>query len=301
MSTIRRTSFLGANSAAQLRLRNAYGRLSEASQKVATNRAYERPSQNVSAASRVALLQDQSDQIKVFDRAIDDAKSRLSFSDDMLGQAMNLYGRITELGVQAGSVLATADVKLSLRQEVLDVRRSLVGVANSTYLGEPVFAGFSGDPAVEYDSGTSTWNFRGDATESIDRRIAQSETVRVNITAQEAFTNAGSDIFTMLDDLAQSLLDDDAAATNTAMDKLAGFRSTLSAAQAQVGASSNLVERASLRNSSLSIRLEEEIANVRDVDLADAITDQQRLSIAYEAAIGVTAKTLSRSLLDWLR
>ena len=219
----------------------------------------------------------------------------------MLGQAMNLYGRITELGVQAGSVLATADVKLSLRQEVLDVRRSLVGVANSTYLGEPVFAGFSGDPAVEYDSGTSTWNFRGDATESIDRRIAQSETVRVNITAQEAFTNAGSDIFTMLDDLAQSLLDDDAAATNTAMDKLAGFRSTLSAAQAQVGASSNLVERASLRNSSLSIRLEEEIANVRDVDLADAITDQQRLSIAYEAAIGVTAKTLSRSLLDWLR
>lgn len=301
MPAIRRTSFLGGTQAAQMRLRASYSRLADATTKVSTNRAFDRPSQNVSAASRAALLQDQRDQLTTFGRAIDDSKSRLSYADDMLGQAMELYHRITELGTQAGNPLANASVKTSIRQEVVDVRKALEGIANSTYLGEPVFAGFSGNKAVSYDSGTSTWNFTGDATESINRRVAQSETVRVNVTAQEAFTNGSDDIFTMLDQLATSLDNDDSAATVTAMNKLAGFRSSLSAAQAQVGAATQIVEKADLRNSSLSIRLDEEITNVRDVDLGDAITDQQRLSIAYDAAISVTAKTLNKSLLDWLR
>ena len=301
MPAIRRTSFLGATNTAQVQLRKAYGRLAASTAQVSTQRAYDRPSQNVSASSRVSLLQDQADQLKVYGRAIDDAKSRLSYADDMLLQAMDLYGRITELGTQAGSVVASADVKASIRQEVVDVRKALEGIANSSYLGKPIFGGYGDTPAISYDSGASTWTFSGDETETIDRRIGQSESVRVNVTAQEAFSANGEDIFTMLDDLADSLTNDDITATRDAMSKLSGFRSALSAAQAQVGASTQVVEKAGLRNSSLAIRLDEEITNVRDVDLADAITSQQRLSIAYDAAISVTAKTLNKSLLDWLR
>lgn len=301
MPSIRRTSFIGSNMAAQARLREAQGRLSTATAQVATNRAYDRPSQNVSASSRAALLQDQVDRIGVYDRAIDDAKSRLSYADDMLGQAMNLYHRVTELGTQAGSPLASASVKASIHQEVVDIRRALEGIANSRYLGEPVFAGFSGEDAVEFDSGTSAWNFTGDSNDRVERRIGQTESVRVNVTAAEAFSSGGNDIFSMLDELAASLTADDNNATVAAMDKLAGLRSTLSAAQAQVGASTQLVDKAGQRNSSLVIRLQEEITNVRDVDLAMAITDRSRLQIAYEAAIAVTAKGQNMSIMDWLR
>jgi flagellar hook-associated protein 3 FlgL len=301
MPSIRRTSFLGSNMAAQARLREAQGRLSTASAQVATSRAYDRPSQNVSASSRAALLQDQVDRIGVYDRAINDATSRLSYADDMLGQAMNLYHRVTELGTQAGSPLASASVKTSIHQEVVDIRRALEGIANSRYLGEPVFAGFSGNDAVAFDSGTSTWNFTGDATDRVERRIGQTESVRVNVTAAEAFRSGGTDIFSMLDELAASLVADDNNATVAAMDKLAGLRSTLSAAQAQVGASTQLVDKAGQRNSSLVIRLQEEITNVRDVDLSMAITDRSRLQIAYEAAIAVTAKGQNMSIMDWLR
>jgi flagellin-like hook-associated protein FlgL len=301
MPSIRRTSFLGSNMAAQARLREAQGRLSTASAQVATSRAYDRPSQNVSASSRAALLQDQVDRIGVYDRAINDATSRLSYADDMLGQAMNLYHRVTELGTLAGSPLANASVKTSIRQEVIDIRRAIEGIANSRYLGEPVFAGFSGADAVEFDSGASAWSFTGDSNDRVERRIGQTESIRVNVTAAEAFRSGGNDIFSMLDELAASLTADDNAATVTAMDKLAGLRSTLSAAQAQVGATTQMVEKAGQRNSSLVIRLQEEITNVRDVDLAMAITDRSRLQIAYEAAIAVTAKGQNMSIMDWLR
>lgn len=301
MSSIRRTSFLGGNISAQMRLRQAYARVAQANAQVATNRAFDKPSQNVSAASRTALLQDQTDQLGVYNRSINDAKSRLSYADDMLGQAMNLYHRVTELGVQAGSPLASGSVKESIRQEIVDIRKALEGIANSRYLGEPVFAGFSGDDAVQFDGGTSTWTFTGDDTERIERRIGQTETVRVNVTAEEAFGVGGTNVFEMLDDLATSLAADDAVATRAAMDQLGGFRSALSAAQAKVGTATQIVEKAAERNSSLAIRLEEEIVNVRDIDLADAITTQQRLQIAYEAALAATAKSQSKSIMDWLR
>ncbi len=301
MTTIPRATFLGAHRAAQSRLRLSYDRLERANQRVATGKAFSRPSDDAAAASRAAVLREQLAQLDVFAATADDATSRLAIADSKLSQAMEVYHRVTELTTQAANGLTNAAARSSIREEVLQARDTLVAIANSSYLGEGLFSGFAATEAVTFDIGASTWQFTGDATETITRRVGATETVRVNITAAETFRDGTSDVFTVLDDLAAALAADDVAAISSALGRMTSLRATLSAAQAQLGSAANRVEQSSARNQSIAVTLTAELARVTDVDLADAITDQGRLQVAYEAALGVTGRALTTTLLDWLR
>jgi len=301
MTIFPRISFLGANRAAQSRLRAAYARMEQANQKVSTGKAYARPSENQSASARAAVLQDQLDQVSTYGRAIDDARSRLGLADTKTQQAMDLYHRITELATQASSSINSADSRKSMREEVLQIRDELQSIANTSYLGAPIFAGFGSGPAVAFDTFTSTWQFNGSPTERLRRRIGPSEVVDANITAGELFNSGTDDIFSVLDDLANSLNLNDTPGIQSSLDRVTALRSTLSAGQARLGAVVNRVEQASDRNATINVALTAELSRVQDVDLGDAITDQSRLTMAYQAALGVTAKANEQTLLDWLR
>jgi flagellar hook-associated protein 3 FlgL len=301
MTIVPRMSFLGANRAAQSRLRAAYSRMEKANQQVSTGKAYSRPSENQSASSRAAVLQDQLDQVSSFGRAIDDARSRLSLSDTKMQQAMDLYHRITELATQAASSLNSADSRKAIREEVLQLRGELEGIANTQHLGAPIFGGFESGNPVTFDTPSSSWVFTGSASDRLQRRIGPNEVVDTSITASELFANSTTDIFTVLDGLADALNNNDTPGIQASLDQVTSLRSTLSSGQARMGAVVNRVEQASDRNASINVTLTAELSRVQDVDLGDAITDQSRLTMAYQAALGVTAKANSQTLLDWLR
>jgi flagellar hook-associated protein 3 FlgL len=156
---------------------------------------------------------------------------------------------------------------------------------------------------VAYDVPTTSYVFTGDATDVIERRIGPGETVRANITAAEAFSTgpAGIDVFATLDALAAALAADDTAGIQAALPAMNQLRGALSAAQSRIGSSANRVESAQSRNAAIMITLDAERSRVEDVDLAEAITDQGRLEVAYNAALGVSAKAMTTTLLDWLR
>jgi flagellar hook-associated protein 3 FlgL len=301
VSTFPRISFLGANHASQLRLRQAYGRLDKANQQVATGKAYSRPSENTSAAARAAVVQDQLDQLNSFDRAIDDSRSRLSVADTKMSQAMDLYQRATELATQGATSINSPESRMSIREEVLQLRGELEAIGNSTYLGAPIFAGLGSGNAVTFNAATSTWTFSGAPTEKLSRRIGSSEVVDASITAGELFSNGSGNIFGVLDQLASDLASNNTAGIQGALNNISTLRSTLSAGQARLGAVLNRVDQASSRNSALKISMTTELANLEQVDMADAVTDQNRLNVAYQAALGVTAKASQQTLLDWLR
>lgn len=303
MTAIARTTFLGANAAQQARLRTAYGRLEAANNRVSTGNAWSRPSESPSSASRAAMLREQLDQLTTFGRAGDDAASRLAIADSKLDQAMSMYQRVTELATQGANSLTNPDARNSIRAEVLQIRDALLSTANSTYLDEGLFSGFETGPAVAFDTATSTYVFTGSAADSIDRRIGAGEVIRVNTTAQEAFSTgpAGVDVFSTLDDLATALAANDTAGIQAALPAINQLRASLSAAQSRIGSGANRVESAQARNAATRITLDAERSKVEDVDLADAITDQGRLEVAYNAALGVSARAMTTTLLDWLR
>ncbi len=299
MTLVPRMSFIGTTHAAQSRLAAASARMERANEKVSTGRAYTRPSDNPTAASRGAVLRDQLDLLDVYSTNIADARSRLSIADTKLQQSMDLYHRITELTTQAASSTSSAPARLAVREEVLQIRKELENVANTQYLGAPLFAGFGPGPAVTQVG--PAWTFSGNPADQVDRVVGAGETVSASITAQELFSAPTGDVFTVLDNLAAALQADDTAAIQATIDPMKSLRSTLSAGQSRIGAAVNRVESAESRNSAIRITLSTERSQVEDVDLNDAITEQSRLALAYQAALGVTAKANQQTLLDYWR
>src|SRR5690606_7085335 len=147
----------------------------------------------------------------------------------------------------------------------------------------------------------STYVFTGGPADVIERRIGSGEVVRANATAAEAFTSGGTDVFATLDALAAALAADDTAGIQAALPTMTVLRGALSAAQSRIGSGANRVESAQARNAAIHVTLDAERSRVEDVDLADAITDQGRLEVAYNAALGVSARAMTTTLLDWLR
>jgi flagellar hook-associated protein 3 FlgL len=299
MTIIPRMSFIGTTHAAQSRLAAASARMERANEKVSTGRAYTRPSDNPTAASRGAVLRDQIELLDVYSTNISDARSRLSIADTKLQQSMDLYHRITELTTQAASSTSSGPARLAVREEVLQIRKELENVANTQYLGAPLFAGFGPGPAV-VPSGPG-WAFNGNPADQVDRVVGAGETVSTSITAQELFSAPSGDVFSTLDNLAAALQANDTAAIQATIDPMKALRSTLSAGQSRIGAAVNRVEAAESRNSAIRITLSTERSQVEDVDLNDAITEQSRLALAYQAALGVTAKANQQTLLDYWR
>jgi flagellar hook-associated protein 3 FlgL len=275
--------------------------MERSNEQVATGKLYTRPSQNQSAAARAAVLRDQLDQLATFGRAVNDARSRLALADSKTQQAMDLYHRVTELTTQAATSTTGPAARLSIASEIGQLRSELEAIANTQYLDSSLFSGFQSGAAVAYDVGSGSWQFYGTASERIQRRIGPSEVVDSNITAGELFSNGTTDIFSVLDDLTAALTADNTPAIQAVLADVSDLRRTLLAGQTKLGAVLNRVEQAAGRNSSIEVMTNAEISSVEDVDLADAITDQNRLLLAYQAALGVTAKANEQTLLDWWR
>ena len=76
---------------------------------------------------------------------------------------------------------------------------------------------------------------------------------------------------------------------------------SVQALRAQLGAKTNRVSEGQTRLSSLGITLTQLDSTIEDVDMAKAISDLASKQTAFQAALGVAAKTLPPSLLDFLK
>jgi flagellar hook-associated protein 3 FlgL len=298
-----RTTFQSLTGNAQRRLSASYDALERANNRLSTGKQISRGSEDPASFGRAALLRGESASIDSYKRVGDDAQSRLAATETKLDEAMNVYQRITELGIAAANGTASVNSREAARAELMSLRDELSGTANSKYLGQPLFAGYASGNAVTEDTSTtpSTWTFTGLPTDVITRKVSDSDVVRVNVTAQEAFSFGGTDVFAVLDKMAVALSAGDAVGIMAGVTQMNSARSTLSVAQSTIGAATNRVTSVVQRNGDFQLSLISALSKVEDVDLADAITDQSRLNATYQAALGATAKTLQPSLVDWLR
>jgi flagellar hook-associated protein 3 FlgL len=76
---------------------------------------------------------------------------------------------------------------------------------------------------------------------------------------------------------------------------------TVQKLRAQIGAKTNRVDEGQTRLNSLGITLTQLDSNIEDVDMAKAVSDLASRQTAFQAALGVAAKTLPPTLLDFLR
>jgi flagellar hook-associated protein 3 FlgL len=297
-------------------LNRGMGRLSELQEQLSTGRVINRPSDSPTGTNSALHLREQLAANDQYARNADDGIGRLSQTDTALTTMLDAVRRargLTLQGMSTGSTGPTA--REALATELEQIRDGLIASANTTYLGRPIFAGTSGSD-VAYDAATGqqpTVDLDGDGVMdplpgidgTVNRRIGPgpTDTVPVNLTGTEAFGPDGNNLFDVLSKVITDLRTEpvDASALQSDLDSIDAASDRMKTALADVGSRVNRLEDAVAKIKDSEVDLKASLSEVENVDIAKAVVDLQMQEVAYQAALGATARVLQPSLLDFLR
>jgi flagellar hook-associated protein 3 FlgL len=219
--------------------------------------------------------------------------------DQTLTSSLDSVHRARELtltGLNSGA--SSQEARNAIAVEVEQLRDSLLGQANTTYLDRPVFGGTT--------SGTKAYDATGayigsTTTTGIARTVGADAAVRVDETGPEVFGPPGADLFTVLDNIASNLRSGNTAALSGNLDALDASTQLIQNKLAEVGARYNRMEQMQKAADDRVMTLSSTLSGVEDIDLPKTIVELQMQQMSYQAALGATQHIITPSLADFLR
>lgn len=265
---------------------------------LSTGRLINRWSDAPEAAVRADRLLSEDRSITVYTSAAENARAWLTTQDNALQGAVNLLSRVRELAISAVAAV-TQPGREAIATELEGLRSELIVLANTSFDGRPVFAGF-GTNTVQEVAGVV--NFVGDAG-SVQRRVGENNVLQVNISGSEVFGfDAGDDVFATIADLITDVRNSDTGAVaNIDQTRIAAAADRLSQGLGTVGALGGQVN--GIIEASLA-RLDNVKAyrsSIIDTDLAKTALELTLAETAYQSVLAATARLQLPTLIDYLR
>ena len=266
-------------------------------QQLTSGRLINQPADSPTGTNRAMLVRADTAANAQYARNLTDAQGWLEQTDSTLRTMLDTVRRVRDLTVQGlnDGGLDTPS-RVALATETASLRDGLISLANTGIQGRPLFGGTTSGSAA-YDA---TGTFVGQAGTPVTRRVSDTEKLRVDISGPEAFNAGGTDLFTVVGNIATDLTADPTALAGH-LDDLDAVMDGMKAAVAEVGSRAARLERAQQINSDQAIMLSSRLAQTENIDLPETIMKLQMQQVGYQAALSATSKALQPSLVDFLR
>jgi len=282
-------------------------RVDKARDRISSGRDVNRPSDDPSSASRILSLQTE---LRTRDQEVrnaNDGQALTELADSALQTVVARLQRARDLMV-AGASAQYQGTRPGMAVEIQGIRDEVISVAGTSHDGRTLFTGFAEGEAVRYNDGTDAnpigWVTDSDGGAQL-RRVGPSDVVTVNVTANELFgldnTANGTDLFTLLDDIAAAMNNEDPAAIGAHLSDIDAALESIYSAQAKLGTAGNRIEQAQRRNIDTQVAIRSELSQIQDTDMADAIMELQMQEMSYEATLSALGRSLPQSLVAFLR
>lgn len=272
------------------------GRLADTQEKLSTGRAINRPSDSPTLTNDAMRLRAQISADDQYVRNAQDGLSWLGTADTTLSSMSDSVRRARDLLVQGASTGSSGpEAREAMAQELIQIREDLLAQANTRHLGRPLFGGTTGNTTA-YDSNGV---FQGDSF-AVNRAVGDGASIVVNTAGPDAFSVAGDDLFTMLDD-AITTMRANPDALGGVLDRLDAVAGQMRTSLADVGVRYGRIESAMQRLATTAIDHKSSLSEVENVDFAQTVVELQMQEVAYQASLGATARVMQPSLIDFLR
>ena len=297
------------SAAAQRGMQANAAKLAEAQLRTSDLKKNARLSDNPAAAADSMAVRNAQAAADQYGRNIADGNNWLSMADDALSTSKTLLDRVQFLTIQGSNASTNAQGKEAIAVEIDSIRKDLMNQANAKYMGRNLFAGNSdaknafedqplpAPPALP-PTPAAPPIFNGDGS-AVQRRIGTDTQLQVDADGAKIFGDGANSIFGLLSKISSDLRNGGDVASNidtlsTAVDKVVTGRS-------EVGARHAELLRAQDANTNAVVDLENQRSGIEDLDLGKAILDLQTQQLAYQTSLGVTAKVIQPTLMDFLR
>jgi flagellar hook-associated protein 3 FlgL len=275
--------------------------LSRLQLQLSSGRQVTKPSDDPVGTDQAMQYRTQISRANQYQRNGNDGLAWLGTADGALQSGVAILNRLRVLTTQAANTGAgDANARTAIAAEVDSLKSDMLGLANTTYLGRPIFGGTTSlGAAYVKDPGTGVVTYQGD-TGAVTRTVASNAAVQVNVNAADAFGPPGSDVFTVFDQILSDLKNNPSSITNdlsgiqASLDRMTNAQSIEGAAYNRI---TNMINLAGAHADSLTGTL----SDVENVDTAKAATELTMQQVSYQASLAAMSKVLQLSLTDFLR
>jgi len=263
---------------------------------------------------------------------------KMAATDGHLESIENILQRAKELGINAiNSALSSTDLN-SLADEVSELRSQLLDSANASLDGKYIFSGYEEnvkpfsanpnyDPATYDAADSTTWPYiyNGDANQT-SLEISPGEYIESTITGNELFlgvsnanwvdgqTAAGGqpeanhvDIFSVMTRLEEAIragnFSDENGPGGGVMQQTTNLETAANQERqlrSQMGVRAARIDSTMARQEDVKVDLKQLLSRYQDVDVIDNYSAILRQETALQAALSITAKVSTISILDYL-
>jgi flagellar hook-associated protein 3 FlgL len=277
---------------------------------LSSGKAISKPSDNPVGTGQALQLQTDISRNTQYQTNAQDGLSWLGTADNALQSGTSILQRLTTLVTEGASTGSNSSTSLSaISTEVASLKQEMLGVANTTYLGRPIFGGNTTNTAAYVaDPTTGAVTYQGD-TGAVMRTVGSDTQVQVNVNAADAFgtpsvvgppASTGNDVFSMFDQITNDLTNDPGNLSND-ISLVQSALAQMSNAQAGEGAAYNRISDMNTAAGNQVTNLTGNLSDVVNVDTAQAVTNETMQQAAYQASLQAMSNILQLSLTDFLK
>jgi flagellar hook-associated protein 3 FlgL len=257
-----------------------------------------KPSDDPIGAAQALSLQESLDQATQYGRNIDQGTSWLNSSDSALSSVSDAIHRARELAVQAANGTLTPADRSAIQSEISQLQQHVLDLSHSKYGAYFLFSGTRSDQPgyTQYNPSTTAGAYQGNSGQVL-REIATGVTTNVNVDPTSTF----DPVFTAMNQLQTGLTSGSSASLSASLASFDTALDAVNSARGQLGARVNRLDALKQRQDSVSVNLTGLLSNVKDVDMAKAITNFSMAQNVYNASLKASAQMMQTSLLDYLK
>ncbi len=263
--------------------------------KLASGKRINKPSDDPIGIGKVLDYRTTLQTIDQYRENILDAKTRVQYTESVLGQVSDFV----ELAKKIASNAGTED-KTAFAQEIGNIRQQVLGLANSKYGANYIFAGHRSDTAPF--ALTPPYAYNGDAG-SHQVVVGEGITVKIEADGSQMFIDGVDNLFQVLDDLETALtaVPYDRVAVQNTVDPLYRIADRLELARSGLASDYLRLDRTDGYWKNFGNAVETMRQTVEDADITQTAVDMQVQQTAYEVLLATAAQVIQPTLVDFLR
>jgi flagellar hook-associated protein 3 FlgL len=285
-------------------LSKSYDRLGKLQDQLATGKKITRPSDDPVVAMKGMYYRSNLQEIEQYKRNLSELYLWMENSEAGIEQANSGLQRVRELVIQGSNGTLSPEDLQSIAKEIAQIKEDLISVANTKVSGRYIFHGtdVNNSPLKNLNPPQAADNITDPVQlakiNSYNIEVSRGVYLQANVNPANVFSQKLWDTVQGIQDALES---GDQSNLNNLLSDLDDVMDTLSAERSELGARYNRLELVDDRLAQQEVVANRILSDNEDADIERVITDLKSQESVHRAALGVGARIIQPTLLDFLR
>lgn len=259
------------------------------------------PSQDPISFQRSRILEEDIRKQEQYQNNISSGLRQGRLAQEALDETIDNLIEIKRILTHGATDTSREKVRESMAQEIAGIRDTIVMTLNNSY-GDRYLFGGTNSSVEPFTSDAAEPGGIADNSNTTAPRVQAGDKmfIDISVTGNELRDTDAGDLFAVIGNIEQGLLDNDTEALNQMLGDITEVIDHTSILASRLGNNINRLEFMNEQYESTNIVLKSNVSELVDTDFAKAFSDMQRTQVAFESAMAVHTQMINNTLLDYL-